>query len=103
MCPRSHQAPPGRFPAPRGRPDGRVLVPTLVVVDDVQEALKDAGYVLVGLGVVWFQRAQVLRRELTRDLPDLPDLREPVAGAVRGVVGVVKTALEGSPPPHPGG
>ena len=74
-----------------------------MVVDDVQEALKDAGYVLVGLGVVWFQRAQVLRRELTRDLPDLPDLREPVAEAVRGVVGVVKTALEGSPPPRPEG
>lgn len=70
-------------------------------MDDVPEALKDAGYVLVGLGVVWFQRAQVLRRELTRDLPDLP---EPVVDAVRAVVGAVKSALEGSSPqPRPEG
>lgn len=67
-------------------------------MDDVPEVVKDAGYVLVGLGVVWFQRAQVLRRELTRDLPDLP---APVAEAVRGVVGVVKSALEGTPRPRP--
>lgn len=73
-------------------------------MDDVPEALKDAGYVLVGLGVVWFQKAQVLRRELTRDLPDLPDLREPLVDAVKGVVGAVKSALEGAAPqPRPGG
>lgn len=98
--PRSHRAPACRFPAPPGRPDGRAPVSTLVVVDDVPEALKDAGYVLVGLGVVWFQRAQVLRREFARDLPDL---REPVTDAVRGVVGAVKSALEGTPLPRPEG
>jgi len=69
-------------------------------VDDVPEALREAGYVLVGLGVVWFQRAQVLRRELARDLPDLA---APVAEAVRGVVGVVRSALEGTPQPRPEG
>lgn len=69
-------------------------------MDDVPEALKDAGYVLVGLGVVWFQRAQVLRRELTRDLPDL---REPVIEAVRGVVDAVTSALEGTAQHRPGG
>ncbi len=64
-------------------------------MDDVPEAVRDAGYVLVGLGVVWFQRAMVLRRELSRDLPDLSDLRQPLAGAVRGAAGVVRSMLEG--------
>ncbi|MGI8686498.1 MAG: hypothetical protein ACR2MO_15655 [Acidimicrobiales bacterium] len=70
-------------------------------MDDVPEALRDAGYVLVGLGVVWFQRAMVMRRELARDLPDLADLRQPLAGAVRGAAGVVRSVLEGAVPPGP--
>ena len=72
-------------------------------MDDVPEALRDAGYVLVGLGVLWFQRAQVLRRELTRDLPDLPDLRQPLAGAVRGASQLIRTVLDGAaaPPREP--
>lgn len=64
-------------------------------MDEAPEALRDAGYVLVGLGVLWFQRAQVLRRELSRDLPDL---REPLAGAVRGAARAVRSVLDGTPP-----
>lgn len=74
-------------------------------MDDASEALRDAGYVVVGLGVLWFQRAQVLRRELARelpDLPDLPDLARPLAGAVRGAAGVVRSVLEGTGPSAPG-
>jgi len=73
-------------------------------MDDVPEALRDAGYVLVGLGVVWFQKAMVLRRELSKDLPDLADLRPPLAGAVRGAAGVLRSVLEGTiaPPAPPG-
>lgn len=37
---------------------------------DVKQTLKDAGYVLVGLGVIGFQKAQVRRVELTRELED---------------------------------
>jgi hypothetical protein len=72
-------------------------------VDDVPDALRDAGYTLVGLGVLWFQRAQVLRREIARDLPDLADLRQPLEGAVRGAAAVVRSVLEGTTaPPTPG-
>lgn len=68
-------------------------------MDDVPEALRDTGYVLVGLGVVWFQRAQVFRRELARELPDPPDLREPLACAVRAAAGVVRSVLAETRPP----
>ena len=34
--------------------------------DDVTEAMKDAAYVSVGLGVIAFQRLQVRRTELTK-------------------------------------
>jgi hypothetical protein len=37
-------------------------------VTDLGQTLKDAAYVTVGLAVLGFQRAQVRRRELTRDL-----------------------------------
>ncbi|HEX2698797.1 MAG TPA: hypothetical protein VHM89_01160 [Acidimicrobiales bacterium] len=65
-------------------------------MDETPEALRDAGYVLVGLGVIWFQRAQVLRRELSRDLPGVPDLRAPLAGAVRSGARLVRSVLDGS-------
>ncbi len=68
-------------------------------MDDVPEALRDAGYVLVGLGVVWFQKAMVLRRELSRDLPGL---RQPLAGAVHGAAaGLLRSVLEGTTAPPP--
>ena len=35
-------------------------------VDDLTEAVKDAAYVSVGLGVIAFQRLQVRRNELTK-------------------------------------
>ena len=35
---------------------------------DVTKTVKDAAYVAVGLGVLGFQRAQVRRRELTKEL-----------------------------------
>lgn len=68
-------------------------------MDDVPKTLRDTGYVLVGLGVMWFQRAQVLRRELARDLPDLG---QPLATAARGALEVVRSALAGTPPPRQG-
>lgn len=37
---------------------------------DVQKTLKDALYVTVGLGVIGFQKAQVRRRELTKQVED---------------------------------
>ncbi|MCU1462342.1 MAG: hypothetical protein JWO37_2417 [Acidimicrobiales bacterium] len=37
---------------------------------DVQKTLKDAAYVAVGLGVIGFQKAQVRRRELTKQVED---------------------------------
>ena len=35
---------------------------------DVTKALKDAAYIAVGLGVIGFQKAQVRRNELTKQL-----------------------------------
>jgi hypothetical protein len=37
-------------------------------VDDVANAVKDAAYVSVGLGVIAFQRLQVRRNELSKSL-----------------------------------
>ena len=37
-------------------------------LDDVTNAVKDAAYVSVGLGVIAFQRLQVRRNELTKTL-----------------------------------
>lgn len=39
-------------------------------LDEVAEAVKDAAYVSVGLGVIAFQRLQVRRTELNRTLAD---------------------------------
>jgi hypothetical protein len=39
-----------------------------VQVDDVTNAVKDAAYVSVGLGVIAFQRLQVRRNELTKTI-----------------------------------
>jgi len=40
---------------------------------EINNALKDAAYVAVGLGVLAFQRAQVRRVELAKQLEGLPD------------------------------
>jgi len=41
---------------------------TLASMADVTKTFRDAGYMTIGLGVLAFQRAQVRRRELTRQL-----------------------------------
>lgn len=41
-----------------------------VQVDDVTNAVKDAAYVSVGLGVIAFQRLQVRRNELSKTLTE---------------------------------
>lgn len=77
---------------------------------DLAELLRDTGYAVVGISVLWFQRAQVLRRQLTRDLPalpDLPDVRKPLVGAACAVAhtveGTIRSVLAASPlrPPKP--
>ena len=59
-------------------------------------SLQDAAYVVVGLGVLGFQRAQVARRDLARQLPGLvarlPDLAEHLPAGVREAVDVVVAA-----------
>lgn len=62
------------------------------------ESLRDAGYVLVGLAVIGFQRAQVARRELARQLPALADQ---LPAAARETIDAVTSALRAAPPPRP--
>ena len=51
---------------------------------DITKTLRDAAYVTIGLGVIGFQRAQVRRQELTKQLA-LPLLATaPFAAAVAG-------------------
>ena len=55
------------------------------VVDEVTNAVRDAFYVTVGLAVIAFQRAQVQRQELRKQLESqLGDAREQVQRAGRG-------------------
>lgn len=61
-------------------------------VDDLQEALRDAAYVAVGFAVIGVQRAQVRRRELAKQLPDL---EEHLPAGLREAVEIVRTALKG--------
>ena len=53
---------------------------------DPRNLLKDAGYVAVGLGVIAFQRGQVRRRELEKQLAatDLEARIEMIVAEVRG-------------------
>jgi hypothetical protein len=57
----------------------------------VTEAMKDAAYVTVGFGVLGFQRAQVRRHELTKQLK--PQLEELVTN-VDQVLQPVRVELE---------
>ncbi len=53
---------------------------------DLPKTVKDATYVAVGFGVLGFQRAQVRRQELRRQLESQRALaQEQVAGLVRSV------------------
>lgn len=42
-----------------------------ITIDDIGKLVKDGFYVTVGLGVIVFQRAQVQRRELAKQLRDV--------------------------------
>jgi ABC-type transporter Mla subunit MlaD len=55
---------------------------TLVRMNDPRTLLKDAGYVAVGLGVIAFQRGQVRRRELEKQLGDAGQQIDKLAAAV---------------------
>ncbi len=63
--------------------------------EEVSKTVKDAGYVVVGLGVIAFQRAQVRRRELT-DLvkSNTKNLEVQVSEARGQLAKVVKTVEE---------
>lgn len=61
-------------------------------MDDLDKALRDAAYVAVGFAVIGVQRAQVRRRELARQLPDL---EQHLPAGIREAIDVVRTALKG--------
>jgi hypothetical protein len=56
-------------------------------IDDVTNAVKDAAYVSVGLGVIAFQRLQVRRNELTKALSGQTDEAKGALGVVTTLVG----------------
>jgi len=56
-------------------------------IDDVANAVKDATYVSVGLGVIAFQRLQVRRNELSKALSGQAD-------DAKGALGVVGTLVD---------
>jgi hypothetical protein len=60
--------------------------------DDLPTALREAAYVAVGFALIGVQRAQVRRRELARQLPDL---EQHLPTGVREAIDIVRTALKG--------
>jgi len=56
-------------------------------IDDVANAVKDATYVSVGLGVIAFQRLQVRRNELSKALSGQADDAKGALGVVGTLVG----------------
>src|SRR4051794_33733930 len=71
---------------------------------DVTKTVKDAAYVTVGLGVLAFQKAQVARRDLTKQVEtqlnqtseQVKDLSKKVEGRIQPVLG----QLEQTVPTH---
>lgn len=59
-----------------------------ITLDDIQKTVRDSFYVTVGLGVIAFQKAQVQRNELRKQLED------GVGGAQQAVTDSVKTVEE---------
>lgn len=57
-------------------------------IDDVQKAVRDSFYVTVGLGVIAFQKAQVQRQELRKQLED------GLGGAQQGLSDSARTVEE---------
>ena len=56
-------------------------------LDDVTNAVKDAAFVSVGLGVIAFQRLQVRRNELTKSLNSSADEARGRVESVANLVG----------------
>ena len=61
---------------------------------DVTKTAKDAAYVLVGLGVLGFQKAQVRRQELRRQLEAQRGTFEAQLGDVRSQLGKLTTKVD---------
>ena len=59
-----------------------------ITLDDIQKTVRDSFYVTVGLGVIAFQKAQVQRQELRKQVED------GVGGAQQAVAESVKTVEE---------
>jgi hypothetical protein len=62
--------------------------------NDVLTRARDAGYTAVGFGVLAFQRLQLRRRELTKELGGLAGGRAVVGRAVRQAEKVVDPVLD---------
>lgn len=60
----------------------------------VTDTLKDAAYVVIGFGVLSFQRAQVRRQELRKQLRDSRKSVVALAGQLDGYVAPVRLQLE---------
>lgn len=61
---------------------------TQITIDDIQKTVRDSFYVTVGLGVIAFQKAQVQRAELRKQL------EEGVGGVQQAVNDSIKTVEE---------
>lgn len=64
-------------------------------MNDPRTLLKDAGYVAVGLGVIAFQRGQVRRRELEKQLGDAGQQIDKLSAAVEDVRKLVEERVAG--------
>lgn len=60
----------------------------------VTKTLQDAAYVAVGLGVIGFQKAQVRRQELTKQLDETRKELTTQVDAYRGKLGELADRLE---------
>ena len=71
------------------------------ITDEISRSARDAAYVVVGLGVLGFQRAQVRRQELSKRLGDpraqvetvLEDARNELSRRVKDVDGRIEQAI----------
>ncbi len=56
-----------------------------ITLDDIQRTVRDSVYVTIGLGVIAFQKAQVQRQELRKQLGGAGDARTAALGRVKEV------------------
>jgi hypothetical protein len=62
---------------------------------DLTKTLKDAAYITVGLGVIGFQKAQVRRQELRKQLESqLTDTRQSVTKLAKDIEGRFEPVIE---------